>query len=52
MEYESLAVRLLPDFMPINRTLKKPGNPNKGIAELLKKLPRYFALFDLISGLH
>ena len=46
---------LVPNFCPINRVLKRPGYPNKGSGQLIKRIlpeTKYFVVFDLTSGFH
>merc|ERR1711940_465986 len=50
-----LKVRMVSDFRPVNRVLKRPGYPMEGSAAILKKLnpdEGYFCTIDLSSGYH
>ena len=50
-----MKVRMVSDFRPVNRVLKRPGYPMEGSAAILKKLnpdEGYFCTIDLSSGYH
>ena len=50
---DPISVRLVTDFRPVNKILRRPGYPNEGSAQLIKRIPadaRCFAVLDLTSG--
>ena len=54
-EGEETKVQLVTDFTHLNKILKRPGYPNEGSSQLVKRIPansQYFAVFDLTSGFH
>merc|ERR1711954_87160 len=50
---DPISVRLVTDFRPVNKILRRPGYPNEGSTQLIKRIPadaRCFAVMDLTSG--
>ena len=48
-------VRMVSDFRPVNKILRRPGYPYEGSAQILRRLnpdEPYFSTIDLSSGYH